>query len=84
MNELNKLYYNPSLDLYEGIILLKQGFYNYKYALKQGDVILKNRVSGSHSVTENEYLILLYYRDIGAQFDALVGVGRANSFALQN
>jgi hypothetical protein len=84
LNELNKLYYNPSLDLYEGIILLKQGFYNYKYALKQGDVILKNRVSGSHSVTENEYLILLYYRDIGAQFDALVGVGRANSFALQN
>ena len=31
LKDLNKLYYNPAIDLYEGVLLLKQGFYNYKY-----------------------------------------------------
>ena len=84
MKDLNKLYYNPAIDLYEGVLLLKQGFYNYKYILKQGEEISKNSISGTHSTTENDYLILLYYRDIGSQYDALVGIGRTNSFELQN
>lgn len=84
LKDLNKLYYNPAIDLYEGVLLLKQGFYNYKYILKQGEEISKNSISGTHSTTENDYLILLYYRDIGSQYDALVGIGRTNSFELQN
>ena len=84
LNELNKMYYNPALELYEGVLLLKQGFYNYKYVLKQNDLLYKNSLSGSHSLAENEYLILVYYRNIGGRYDALVGVGRANSFKLQN
>ena len=47
-------------------------------------VLNKNALSGSHALTENDYLILVYYRNIGAQYDALVGIGRANSFELQN
>ena len=84
LNELNKLYFNPALEIYEGVILLKQGFYNYKYVLKKNDTLFKNALSGSHALTENDYLILVYYRNIGDQYDALVGVGRANSFELQN
>jgi hypothetical protein len=84
LNELNKMYYNLALELYEGVLLLKQGFYNYKYVLKQNDLLYKNSLSGSHSLAENEYLILVYYRNIGGRYDALVGVGRANSFELQN
>jgi hypothetical protein len=84
LNELNKMYYNPALELYEGVLLLKQGFYNYKYVLKQNEVLFKNTLSGSHSLAENDYLILVYYRNIGSRYDALVGVGRANSFELQN
>ena len=78
------MYYNPALELYEGVLLLKQGFYNYKYVLKQNEVLFKNTLSGSHSLAENDYLILVYYRNIGSRYDALVGVGRANSFELQN
>ena len=84
LSDLNKLYFNPSLEVYEGVLYLKQGFYNYKYVLNQKGILNKNALSGSHALTENDYLILVYYRDIGAQYDALVGIGRANSFELQN
>ena len=84
LNELNQMVYNPSLEIYEGVLLLKQGFYNYKYVFKQGDRVDKNLLSGTHAQTENNYLILVYYRAIGALNDALVGVGKINSFELQN
>jgi len=80
----NKMYYNPSLEIYEGILLLKQGFYNYKYVSKQDEILNKNSLSGSHALTENEYQVLVYYRNIGKQYDALIGVGNANSFELIN
>ena len=84
LSDLNKLYFNPSLEVYEGVLYLKQGFYNYKYVLNQKGILIKNALCGSHALTENDYLILVYYRNIGAQYDALVGIGRANSFELQN
>ena len=34
------MYFNPSLGIYEGVILLKQGFYNYKYVLKNGELLI--------------------------------------------
>lgn len=83
LGELNRMYYNPALEIFEGVLLLKQGFYNYKYVLKQGETLHVNAFSGSHALTENEYLVLVYYRAIGAQHDALIGVGKTNSFELQ-
>ncbi|MDB9941448.1 hypothetical protein OAD10_00950 [Flavobacteriaceae bacterium] len=44
----------------------------------------KNKLSGSHSSTENNYLILVYHRAIGALYDALVGWGNVQSFELKN
>ena len=84
LTEKNKMYYNPSMELYEGVLLLKQGFYNYKYVSKAKDSLNKNNISGSHALTENEYLVLVYYRDIGGKFDKLIGVGKTNSFNLKN
>ena len=78
------MYYNPSMELYEGVLLLKQGFYNYKYISKTNESIKKTNISGSHAVTENDYLVLVYYRDIGSKFDELIGVGKTNSFELKN
>jgi len=84
LTEKNKMYYNPSMELYEGVLLLKQGFYNYKYVFKAKDSLNTNKISGSHALTENEYLVLVYYRDIGGKFDKLIGVGKTNSFNLKN
>ena len=84
LSDANRMYYNPSLEIYEGVLLLKQGFYNYKYVIKQGNLLNKNALSGTHALTENDYLVFVYYRAIGAQYDALIGIGRTNSFELQN
>ena len=84
ISDLNRMYFNPSLGIYEGVILLKQGFYNYKYILKNGEIINQNAISGSHALTENDYLVFVYFRDIGEQYDSLIGVGQCNSFNLKN
>jgi len=83
-SDTNRMYYNPSLEIYEGVLLLKQGFYNYKYVVKNKDRVNKNFFSGSNALAENDYLILVYYRSIGQQYDELIGVGQTNSFQLNN
>lgn len=84
LTDENKMIYNPSLEVYEGILFLKQGFYNYKYVSRLDGILDKNKLSGNHASTENNYLILVYHRAIGALYDALVGWGNVQSFELQN
>ena len=83
LTDENKMIYNPSLEVYEGILLLKQGFYNYKYLEVIDGEILKNSISGSNSQTENLYSVLVYHRGIGGLYDALIGFGQVQSFALE-
>ena len=83
MKEENKMVYNPSLELYEGILLLKQGFYNYSYVQKVGKLIDNHSISDTHAQTENNYLVLVYHRSIGSLYDALIGFGEQQSFSLQ-
>lgn len=83
LTEENKMIYNPSLEMYEGILLLKQGFYNYKYVKVEEGSLFKNSISGNHSQTENQYTVLVYHRGIGQLYDALIGIGQAQSFALE-
>lgn len=82
LNEENKMYYNPSLEMYEGVMLLKQGVYNYKFVAKTPESNLYNAISGSHALTENRYLILVYYRFFGDQHDSLIGMGETTSFEI--
>ena len=82
LNETNKMYYNPALEIYEGIMLLKQGVYNYKFIAKTPKSNLYNEISGSHALTENRYLIFVYYRYFGNLYDSLIAVGRTSSFEI--
>ena len=82
LEEENKMYYNPSLEIYEGVMLLKQGIYNYKFVAKTPQSELLNAICGSHALTENRYLILVYYRFFGNQYDSLIGVGETSSFEI--
>ncbi|MGB6151224.1 MAG: DUF5103 domain-containing protein [Pricia sp.] len=83
--EENKLTYNKENGLMEGSIKLKQGFYNYKYVVKRenGSIDL-NAVGGNFHFTENNYLILVYYRNFGDLYDGIIGVGSANSRDISN
>jgi len=79
------LEYNKETGLFETQILLKQGFYNYKYVYLSAEGEFNDHfISGSYDITENDYTILVYYRDIGARFDALIGVGSASSRNIVN
>jgi hypothetical protein len=61
-------------------LILKQGFYNFKYIYLDANGNFDGGfISGDHDVTENDYQILVYYRDIGARFDKVIGIGNGNS-----
>lgn len=85
LEEGNRMILNSRTGLLEKSMLLKQGFYNYKYAVFDpfsGED--PNFVGGSHYVTENLYLILVYFREFGDFYDRLVGVGSASSRVVTN
>ena len=76
-----KLFYNTDLGQYEAIVPLKQGFYNYAYVIpdEEGEKIDYKTLEGSHSVTENNYMVLIYHRNQALPYDELIGFGLANS-----
>ncbi|MDV7140682.1 DUF5103 domain-containing protein [Maribacter sp. TH_r10] len=81
----NKMTYNENNGMMEGILKLKQGFYNYKYVVERDDETVDlNPMSGNFHVTENTYLILVYYRNFGDIFDSIIGVGSTNSQNISN
>lgn len=85
LTEENKLNYNEDTGMMEGKIMLKQGFYNYKYIIKrEDDVVDLNTVSGNFHFTENNYLVLVYYRNFGDLYDSIIGIGSANSAQISN
>ncbi len=85
LTDQNKMSYNEDNGMMEATIELKQGFYNYKYVIKKdtGQVDL-NSISGNFHFTENNYLILVYYRNFGDLYDSVIGVGSANSRNISN
>ncbi|MCK0189754.1 DUF5103 domain-containing protein [Arenibacter sp. F20364] len=85
LEEENKMTYNEETGNMEAVIKMKQGFYNYKYVMKneEGDIDM-NTISGNFHFTENNYLILVYYRNFGDIYDSVIGVGSANSRSITN
>ncbi|OBX25502.1 uncharacterized protein DUF5103 [Gelidibacter algens] len=81
----NQLHYNAERGLYECAFRLKQGFYNYIYVVTEADGTLnEGAVSGNFYQTENDYKVLVYYRDLGARYDRLIGVGEGSSVNISN
>jgi hypothetical protein len=76
-----KLHYNKQKRQYEGSVYLKQGYYNYHYALQD---ISTNRVDvsfieGTHYQTRNDYYVYVYYRAVGDRYDRFVGFLKTSS-----
>jgi len=77
--------YNKATGLYENARLFKQGFYNYKYVLVRKDGSTNDGfISGNFDKTENQYQVLVYFRDLGARYDQIIGLGNANSKNITN
>ena len=77
--------YDQKGDSFKNTRLFKQGFYNYKYVLVNRDgSIDEGALSGNFWQTENEYTVIVYYRDLGARYDRIIGVGTASSININN
>jgi len=78
--EDNKMIYNPGNASYEGSLLLKQGWYNYEYLVSSKNPgISTSYFEGDRFETENDYIILVYYRNPGERFDRLIGTSTINT-----
>lgn len=77
----NEMTYNPVTRSYEGMMQLKQGWYNYEYVfLKDGETnSTASKFEGSHYETENDYLVLIYYRNPRERFDRVIGTVTVNT-----
>lgn len=81
----NKMIFNVEKGIYELSMLLKQGFYNYKYVVVDDDnTLFEGAVSGNFDETENNYKVIVYYRNLGARYDKIIGLGEANSIQITN
>ena len=68
--------YNTETGMYEKAVLLKQGLYNFQYTFVEngGTKTTPKQTEGNFHETENEYMILVYFRPMGARYDRLIGV----------
>lgn len=76
-----KMVYNNRVNAYVSAPLLKQGYYNYYYvevphATGIPDI---SDTEGSWFETENDYIILVYYKPFGQRYDRLLAAYNFNS-----
>ncbi|MFO7655468.1 MAG: DUF5103 domain-containing protein [Bacteroidales bacterium] len=79
----NQMTYNFDTHAYELTLLLKQGFYNYMYAvLKKGeDKADVGYFESNHYETENDYSVFVYYSDITMRHEKLIAFYRTNTLS---
>ena len=80
-NERNKMHYDFDKGAYVARIFMKQGYYNYQFALVDHDTKIPDTgyIEGNHWETENDYVIYVYYHDIALNYDMLIGYKSINS-----
>ena len=85
LHESNRMEFNPDSGYYEKAMLMKQGFYNYKYVMvNKNNELEEGAISGDFDVTENNYKVLVYYRDLGGRYDRIIGLGEGSSLKISN
>ena len=82
----NKMDYNTEKGVYEKAILIKQGFINYEYTAEQvnGNINSENAIDGNFFQTENEYTVLVYYKENTDRYTRIIGKGTASSLNIIN
>ena len=69
-----QMVYDEEKHMYQGEVLLKQGYYSYQYVVLDKDGNTHTvPTEGNFFQTENQYQALVYYREQGGRTDKLVG-----------
>lgn len=75
--ETYEMVYDEPTQSYMASLLMKQGYYNYMYMFEpagsSAGEFLTEPVEGNFYQTENKYSVYIYYREIGARTDRLIG-----------
>ncbi|MCB4799615.1 type IX secretion system plug protein [Neotamlana laminarinivorans] len=79
-----KMNYDANQNIFYKTLLLKQGFYNYKYVSQEKTTLNEGIVSGNFYQTENNYKVIVYYRNLGARYDQIIGLGEGTSVNISN
>ncbi len=79
-SEENQMKWNPTENMYETVLELKQGFYDYLYYFldENGNKTIAF-TEGNDYDAENEYTIFVYYRAFGERYDRIIGHKTFNS-----
>ena len=75
LKEKYKLEYDFQKKCYQKKINLKQGYYNYHYAIKDTSLNYYDvgSIEGTHYQTRNDYQIYIYFKDINDRYEKLIG-----------
>ena len=86
LGEENKMEYNAKKGVYEKALLIKQGFTNYQYVIadSNGKIDDENAIDGNFYQTENNYFVLVYYKENNQRYDRIIGQGIASSVDITN
>lgn len=83
-DQTSQMDYHDGQGMYTLSLPIKQGFYDYMFALKtaQGEIRIPY-LEGNFQETENDYYIYVFYREPGGRYDRFLGVKKINSRDLQ-
>ncbi|UGU15242.1 DUF5103 domain-containing protein [Sinomicrobium kalidii] len=84
LTEENKMTLDEHSGTLGATLRLKQGFYNYKYVMVSPEGTDYTTINGNHFETENNYLVLVYYRNFGDMYDSIIGIGSGTSVNISN
>lgn len=79
LDPMFKMEYDPTRKAYFAKIQLKQGYYDYQYALASPKGIDTETIEGTSHEGENDYLLLVYDRHDFNRGDRLLGARMVNS-----
>lgn len=66
--------FNSASGFYECTLLVKQGYYNYRYlTVSSGGMVSQMETEGSHYETLNDYQFFTYWKEPGTRYERLVG-----------
>ncbi len=75
--------FNKEKGVYETDMFLKQGYYDYQYAIKDNNAgktfFNTTPIEQDAWETENTYLVLVYFRQLGGRYDELIALRQVGS-----
>lgn len=81
LSKKTQMIYNNDRQMYEGLLQIKQGYYDYRYYIQStwDKEIRSAPIEMDAFQTENDYQIFFYHRQMGERYDRLIGYKTINS-----